>query len=91
MEDNEIFGTDIRKLFKVGNSLAITIPKKYIEEHDLKRGDPVFVFYNDVFHVEPIRKDMVLKKLVLEKQGMSAGTLSKVAKLVRVGDSGLDK
>ncbi|MBP9818129.1 hypothetical protein KBC75_05295 [Candidatus Shapirobacteria bacterium] len=36
----------IRKIIKTGNSLALTIPTKAINDFDLKEGDPVTIKIN---------------------------------------------
>jgi antitoxin component of MazEF toxin-antitoxin module len=58
-----VLGKDTRVLFEIGKSLAITLPKEYIEAHGLKPGDVVDVYFNEVVHVEPVRKEDILKKV----------------------------
>lgn len=38
--------TQIRKVIKTGNSLAITIPSKAIKDFNIKEGDPVSLSIN---------------------------------------------
>lgn len=38
--------SQIRKVIKTGNSLALTIPSKSIKEFNIKEGDPVLVKIN---------------------------------------------
>jgi len=38
--------TQIRKVIKTGNSLAITIPSKAIKDFNIKEGDPVSLSVN---------------------------------------------
>ncbi|GAI86439.1 unnamed protein product, partial [marine sediment metagenome] len=56
-------GKDVRVLMKMGGSLAITIPQEYIEAHGLEKGDKMTVFYNDIFHAEPVTDEEILKKV----------------------------
>ena len=64
--NKEVLGTDIRKLLKIGSSLAITLPKEYVEAHGLKVGDTVQVYFDDVVHVEPVKPERILKKVKKE-------------------------
>jgi antitoxin component of MazEF toxin-antitoxin module len=38
--------TQIRKVIKTGNSLALTIPSKSIKDFNIKEGDPVSIKIN---------------------------------------------
>lgn len=38
--------TQIRKVIKTGNSLAITIPSKSIKDFNIREGDPVSIKIN---------------------------------------------
>lgn len=38
--------TQIRKVIKTGNSLAITIPSKTIKDFNIQEGDPVSIAVN---------------------------------------------
>lgn len=37
-----------RKVIQAGESIAITLPKKYCEEHGIKRGDFLTMVANDM-------------------------------------------
>jgi len=65
--DKELFGLDVRKLFRVGGSLAFTIPKSYAEAHGLREGGSVKVFYNDIIHAEPLTQEEIRGKV--ERRG----------------------
>lgn len=58
-----VLGFDARKLLKIGSSLAVTLPKEYVEAHGLKVGDTVRVYFDDVVHVEPVKTEEILKKV----------------------------
>jgi len=48
---------------KMGGSLVISIPQEYVEAHGLEKGDKMTVFYNDMFHAEPVTEEEILKKV----------------------------
>jgi len=54
---------DVRRLFKVGTSLALIIPKEYVEAHNLRNGSVVKLYFNDALHIELLRKQEILEKL----------------------------
>ena len=55
----------IQKVIKVGNSLAVTIPKKTLEEKNLKIGDSVDVTVDSVFNADKEIHDLT-QKLIKE-------------------------
>ena len=44
---------EVRKIIPTGNSVAVTIPKAYARYHDLKPGESVEIFYDDLLLVIP--------------------------------------
>lgn len=54
---------EIRKVFKLGGSLVLALPKTYVETHDMEAGDQVRIFYNDFIHARPIEKEILLQRL----------------------------
>jgi len=65
--EEEFLDKETRKIIKVGGSLAITLPKEYIEVHSLRAGDKVDLYYDEILHIEPIKKEQILKKLGKKK------------------------
>jgi antitoxin component of MazEF toxin-antitoxin module len=59
---------EIKTVFKVGGSLVLTIPKKYVEVHKLKPGDRIRIFFNDFLHAKPFEKEELKKKLEKTKE-----------------------
>ena len=66
----EKFGRDIRKIIRVGESAAVTLPQEYMQVHGLKIGDKVEINYNGFLHIEPIDENDIRRKL-----GKRGGTL----------------
>ncbi len=51
-----------QKLYRNGNSVAVTIPKEYLEELKLKEGSEVLVYHDEVedaIRITPKRKSKV--------------------------------
>jgi len=63
MTKTECLGKDVKKIIQAGASLAITLPKAYLEAHGLKQGDFVEVYFNSVIHIEPLDLNQVKAKL----------------------------
>ena len=59
----EVFGKVTRKIIRVGNSLAVTLPKKYVIAHGLEQGDDMDIWYDNVFHGEPVKEEDIRRKL----------------------------
>ena len=59
---------DIRRVIKIGGSLAITIPKEYVEAHGLKPGAIVRILYDDFLHAKPIKQEELMAKLEKAKE-----------------------
>ena len=51
----------IQKIIRVGNSVAVTIPKKAIEEKHLKVGDPVNITIDSIFTADKEIHDLTQK------------------------------
>jgi len=43
----------VRKLFKVGNSVVVSIPAEWVKYHELKEGDEVLMFVTDSIVIKP--------------------------------------
>lgn len=51
----------IQKIIRVGNSVAVTIPKKVLEEKGIKVGDPVNFSVDPVFKADREIHDLTQK------------------------------
>lgn len=51
----------IQKTFQVGNSIAVTIPKKVLEEKSIKVGDSVNITVDPVFTADRDIHDLTQK------------------------------
>lgn len=54
---------DVRTVMEQGNSLAISLPFKFVRRHNIKKGDKVKVYFNKKLLIELIEKEEVKKKL----------------------------
>lgn len=45
----------IKKLFKSGNSIVVSIPSSWLKYHGLKEGDEVLMEVNDTIVIKPRR------------------------------------
>jgi antitoxin component of MazEF toxin-antitoxin module len=59
----EIIDKETRKIIKVGNSLAITLPREYIKAHGLEAGDKMDLYFDEILHIEPVKEEDILRKL----------------------------
>jgi antitoxin component of MazEF toxin-antitoxin module len=59
---------EIRKVFKLGACLVFVIPKGYTRTHNIQAGDQIRVFYNDLLHAQPIKKDRLIDRLEKAKE-----------------------
>jgi len=48
--------TGQRKLVKIGNSLYISLPREFIERHNLSEGDKLPIIVDDELRVVPVRR-----------------------------------
>lgn len=59
----ECLGKDIRKIIRVGKSVAVTLPREYLEAHNLKLGDKIELNFNEVLQISPVDEGEIKKKL----------------------------
>jgi len=59
----EKFSKDIRRVFRIGDSLAITLPPEFVKEHGLKGGEKLEVLFDSVLKAKPVRPEEVRKEL----------------------------
>ncbi len=53
----------VRKIVQIGKCSGITLPKEYLEDNNLKRGDRVELIYNGNLLVKSIRVDEIEREL----------------------------
>ena len=56
-------GKDVRRLFKLGHSLVITLPSEYVKKKGLKEGDLLEVYFDDVVYMKPVNVDEFTEKI----------------------------
>lgn len=47
----------VRKIIEVGHSVAVTLPKPWVQYFDLKIGDKVEVIADEVITIKPLRNN----------------------------------
>ncbi len=57
----ERIGKTVRKIGEIAGSYMIFLPKEFVRQHGLKKGDQVEIYYDDVLHVVPITKERMEK------------------------------
>ena len=56
-----VYGKDVRRAFKIGQSIAVTLPPKFTSAHGVKPGDELEAVFNDELHFRIIRTDEIKK------------------------------
>lgn len=59
MTKHKVLGKTIRKIVKVGNSIGITLPREYLEAHNLKLGESMEICFNKILRVEPLNLEKI--------------------------------
>jgi antitoxin component of MazEF toxin-antitoxin module len=60
---NLIFGKSIRKVNASGASLIISLPREWVEDHGIKKGDRLELVFDDVLYVRPIETTKLSERL----------------------------
>jgi antitoxin component of MazEF toxin-antitoxin module len=60
---------DVRKVFKIGDSLAITLPAEFVKEHGIKEGQPITLVYDGLLKAKPIKTEWSEEELKEVIQG----------------------
>ena len=63
-------GITERSIFEIGHSVAITLPKKFVKSHGIKKGDKVCVSYNSFILLEPKKQKNILKEMQQKKEAL---------------------
>jgi antitoxin component of MazEF toxin-antitoxin module len=53
-EEKEQIEKDVRRLVKLGYSLVIVLPSKYVKKKGLKEGDLMEIYFDDVVYMKPV-------------------------------------
>jgi len=59
----KVLGKVTRKVIRIGDSLAITIPKDFLKAHKIEEGMIVDIFFNDRMVIKPIKPEDVEKEI----------------------------
>jgi len=59
----KVLGKATRKVIKIGDSLAITIPLEYRKAHKIKEGSLVDVYFNDKMVIKPVKLEEIEKEV----------------------------
>lgn len=63
-KEKKIFASGNKKVIELGGSLAVLLPREWIEQHNLKKGDEVaFVANSDLRFLSPKNTEKVYSKL----------------------------
>lgn len=57
------YGKSVRKVVKVGECSGVTLPKEYLDNHNLKVGDHVEVVFNNILKLAPLHDKDIKKEL----------------------------
>jgi len=60
---DEKIGKDVRRLFKLGGSFVITLPNEYVKRRNLKEGDLVEIYFDDIVYMRPVNVDEFIEKI----------------------------
>jgi len=63
-------GKTVRKIGEISGSYMIFLPKEFIKEHGLKKGDYVEVYFNDMLHIIPVDKKRLEKAVENAKKSL---------------------
>jgi len=61
MPEHKTLGKTIRKVVKIGNSIGVTLPRKFLDAHGLQLGDDLELCFNDIIRIEPLNLEKVRK------------------------------
>jgi antitoxin component of MazEF toxin-antitoxin module len=85
---------EIRTVFKLGPSLVMAVPSRYLRTHNLKAGDLVRVFYSDqtdTLYIMPITKtETKLEGLEKIRARLEQNLKLRVVKTPQAKDRGLE-
>lgn len=66
-----------RRVFKIGQSIGITLPKDFVDSHNIKSGDKVVISYNSFLLLEPKLRKRFLKEINLSHGKVAEEIISK--------------
>ena len=65
-----VLGKVVGNLQKLGSSLYVLVPLKYVKAHNLKKGDSMTIYFDDILHVEPVTDEEILRKFNPKRRGV---------------------
>lgn len=60
-ERERIFGKDVRRVFRIGESKAITLPPEFVEAHKIKEGDQLEIVFDNELRAKVVRAEEIKK------------------------------
>ena len=60
-------GSTMRSVFKIGKSVAITLPQSFVKTHGIKRGDKVLISYDSFLMLDPKHRQKILNEMKKKK------------------------
>lgn len=76
-ENKHEVGITERTVFEIGQSVAITLPKKFVKSHGIKKGDKVFISYDSFVLLEPKKQKKILNEMQQKKEILQQETMRK--------------
>lgn len=58
-EKNVVYGKDVRRALKMGNSIGATFPPEFVEAHNIKPGDLLEMPFSQELHIKVIRPEEI--------------------------------
>jgi antitoxin component of MazEF toxin-antitoxin module len=62
---------DVRKVFKLGQSLAITLPSEYVKRKNIREGDLVEIYFDDLIHIKPVDLNELAERVEKAKDALT--------------------
>ena len=66
-------GSTERNVFTIGQSVAITLPKEFVDAHGIKAGDKVSVAYDSFLLLQPKDRRKILKEIETKRKELERG------------------
>jgi antitoxin component of MazEF toxin-antitoxin module len=61
-DEEEQIGKELRRVFKLGYSMAIVLPSEYVKKKGLKTGDLMEIYFDDVIYMKPVDVKELVEK-----------------------------
>lgn len=56
---NIVYGKDVRRALKMGNSIGVTFPPEFVEAYNIQPGDLLEMLYNQELHMRVVRPEEI--------------------------------